>query len=75
MMDSMNWGYIPEYRGQTMVAHFDKDDEHCTLFQDQARKLGKQVIVKQCAGREGLTVIVPKISFDELNLLVDDTNN
>ena len=75
MMDSMNWGYIPEYRGQTMVAHFDKDDQSCADFQEHARKLGKQVIVKQCAGREGLTVIVPKIDFEELNLLVDDTNS
>ena len=69
----MSWGENPEYGPQAMVAHFDRDDTICMDFQYEARKLGKKVIVKQCAGRDGLTVIVPRVSFKEMNSLIDRT--
>ena len=73
MMDNMSWGENPEYGPQAMVAHFDRDDIISLDFQEEARKLGKKTIVKQCAGRAGLTIIVPNVSFKEMNRLIDLT--
>ena len=73
MMDNMSWGENPEYGPQAMVAHFDRDDNISLDFQYEARRIGKKVIVKQCAGRSGLTIVVPNVSFKEMNRLIDLT--
>lgn len=73
MMDNISWGENPKYGPQAMIAHFDRDDRVCWDFQEEARKFGRDVIVKQCAGREGLTVVVPNISFNQMNKLIDLT--
>ncbi len=71
MMDRMNWGPNPEYGDNAMVAHFDADDQHCWDFQEMAREMGKTISVMQCNGRDGLTIIIPEISFQEMNALVN----
>lgn len=75
MMDSMSWGENPKYGPQAMVAHFDRDDTVCLDFQDYARQIGKKVMVKQCAGRDGLTIIIPDISFKDMNHLINHTES
>ena len=74
MMDRMSWGPNPEYGSNAMVAHFDADDKECWDFQDAAHQMGHTVTVKQCAGRDGLTVIIPEISFHNMNILINGSN-
>ena len=74
MMDKMSWGPNPEYGSNAMIAHFDLDDKECWDFQEQARDMGKTVTVKQCAGRNGLSIIIPEISFHDMNTLINSAN-